>query len=56
MTELEICTMDWLAKAFALPEEFLNSSNGSGVGMIQNTASDATFVAILAARGRAVEV
>ncbi|EJW78319.1 hypothetical protein WUBG_10773 [Wuchereria bancrofti] len=46
---------NWLAKALELPEEFLNTENGSGIGIIQNTASDATYLAILAARGRAVE-
>ncbi|VDM96763.1 unnamed protein product [Thelazia callipaeda] len=55
MTELEISMMDWLAKALALPSEFLNSSTESGLGIIQNTASDATYIALLAARARAVE-
>uniref|UniRef100_A0AAF5Q1S0 Aromatic-L-amino-acid decarboxylase n=1 Tax=Wuchereria bancrofti TaxID=6293 RepID=A0AAF5Q1S0_WUCBA len=55
MTELEISMTNWLAKALELPEEFLNTENGSGIGIIQNTASDATYLAILAARGRAVE-
>lgn len=27
--------MDWLAKIIGLPEEFLNSSPGSGGGVIQ---------------------
>lgn len=55
MTELEACMMDWLAKALGLPDVFLNSKMGPGIGMIQNTASDATYLAILAARGLAIE-
>lgn len=50
-TELEIITMDWLGQMIGLPEEFLHSkSNGNGGGVIQTTASEATFVALLAAR------
>lgn len=49
-------SMDWIAKAIGLPEFFLNSDPGPGAGMIQSTASDATFVAILSARARAVAV
>lgn len=56
MTELELEMMNWLAKAFGIPEDFLSSQNSPGGGIIQNTASDATFIAILAARGKAVEV
>lgn len=56
MTELELRMTDWLAKAFGLPTAFLNEDSGRGAGIIQSTASDATFVAILAARGRIVEV
>uniref|UniRef100_A0AC34PZ61 Dopa decarboxylase n=1 Tax=Panagrolaimus sp. JU765 TaxID=591449 RepID=A0AC34PZ61_9BILA len=54
MTELEMVTTDWIAKVIGLPEFFLNSDPGPGAGMIQSTASDATFVAILSARARAV--
>ena len=35
MTELEMAVVDWLAKAFQLPQLFLNSSPGYGAGMIQ---------------------
>lgn len=43
--------MDWLGQMIALPDEFLHSkSNGNGGGVIQTTASEATFVALLAAR------
>jgi aromatic-L-amino-acid decarboxylase len=54
MTELEMAMTDWLAKATGLPDVFLSSHPGPGAGMIQNTASDATFVAILSARARAI--
>lgn len=56
MTELEILMTNWLAKALGLPAEFLNSKTGCGIGIIQTTASDATYIAILAARGRIIEV
>ncbi|KAH7639596.1 histidine decarboxylase [Dermatophagoides farinae] len=50
-TELEIIVMDWLGQMIGLPDEFLHSqSNGNGGGVIQTTASEATFVALLAAR------
>uniref|UniRef100_A0A1I8BZ92 Aromatic-L-amino-acid decarboxylase n=1 Tax=Meloidogyne hapla TaxID=6305 RepID=A0A1I8BZ92_MELHA len=55
MTELEMAMTDWLAKAIGLPHQFWNSDPGPGVGMIQSTASDATLVALLAARARAVK-
>uniref|UniRef100_A0A0N5A4U4 Aromatic-L-amino-acid decarboxylase n=1 Tax=Parastrongyloides trichosuri TaxID=131310 RepID=A0A0N5A4U4_PARTI len=55
MTELEMSMTDWLAKSLQLPEYFLNSNDGPGAGIIQNTASDATLVAILSARARAVK-
>lgn len=56
MTELEMIMTDWLAKAIGLPECFFNSDSGPGAGMIQSTASDATLVALLSARARAVNV
>jgi aromatic-L-amino-acid/L-tryptophan decarboxylase len=46
-TELEQVTMDWLRQMIGLPEEF--------VGVIQDTASTATLVALLSARERATE-
>ncbi|EFO23293.2 aromatic L-amino acid decarboxylase [Loa loa] len=55
MTELEISMTNWLAKVLKLPAEFLNTESGFGVGIIQSTASEATYMAILAARGRTVE-
>ncbi|KAI6216029.1 Aromatic-L-amino-acid decarboxylase [Aphelenchoides besseyi] len=54
MTELEMKMTDWLATAIGLPDCFRNSDPGPGAGIIQCTASDATFVAILAARSRIV--
>lgn len=51
-TELEMVMMDWLAKMIALPDHFLFSSKGKGGGVIQGTASEATLVALLAARNR----
>lgn len=56
MTELEMKMTDWIATAIGLPDFFKNSDPGKGAGMIQCTASDSTFVAILAARARAVTV
>ncbi|XP_064648973.1 aromatic-L-amino-acid decarboxylase-like [Lineus longissimus] len=47
-TELEVVMMDWLGKMLNLPEAFL--SGGKGGGVIQGTASEATLVALLAAR------
>ncbi|KAJ1372773.1 hypothetical protein KIN20_035021, partial [Parelaphostrongylus tenuis] len=43
MTELEMATLDWLVDVLALPEHF------------KCTASDATFIAIISARAKAVE-
>ncbi|GBL93386.1 Aromatic-L-amino-acid decarboxylase [Araneus ventricosus] len=51
-TELEMVMMDWLGKALQLPEHFLFESKGAGGGVIQGTASEATLVALLAARSR----
>ena len=56
MTELEMAVLDWVARAAGLPSFFLNSDPGPGCGVIQCTASDATLVAILAARARIVSV
>ena len=46
-TELETRMLDWCRQAFALPDIF------DGNGVIQGTASEATLVALLAARERA---
>ena len=49
-TEIEMLTMDWLAKAFGLPCSMLWS--GSGGGVMQPTATEAMIVTALAARTR----
>ncbi|XP_044149425.1 aromatic-L-amino-acid decarboxylase-like isoform X2 [Bufo gargarizans] len=49
-TELETVMLDWLGKAIDLPEQFLAGTNGEGGGVIQGTASEATLMALLAAR------
>jgi len=48
-------TLDWLVKMCDLPEVFLHSHPGSGGGVIQCTASDATLAALLAAKHKALE-
>uniref|UniRef100_A0AAR2LJR2 Aromatic-L-amino-acid decarboxylase n=1 Tax=Pygocentrus nattereri TaxID=42514 RepID=A0AAR2LJR2_PYGNA len=54
-TELETVMLDWLGKMLNLPEEFLAGTKGKGGGVIQGTASEATLVALLAARCRMVK-
>ena len=55
-TELEMIVMDWLGKMIGLPEEFLHSKTKSlGGGVIQTTASEATFVCLLAGRTEAIK-
>lgn len=49
-TELETVMLDWLGKMIGLPELFLAGSKGEGGGVIQGTASEATLMALLAAR------
>uniref|UniRef100_A0A8C8D3Z7 Aromatic-L-amino-acid decarboxylase n=1 Tax=Oncorhynchus tshawytscha TaxID=74940 RepID=A0A8C8D3Z7_ONCTS len=55
-TELETVMMDWLGKMLKLPEDFIAGTHGQGGGVIQGTASEATLVALLAARCRAVRM
>ena len=50
-TELETHVLDWLIEALDLPARF--RSDGSGGGVIQDSASSATLCALLAARERA---
>jgi aromatic-L-amino-acid decarboxylase len=50
-TELETHVLDWAARMLDLPEKFHSTASGGGV--IQDTASSATLVAMLAARERA---
>nr|BAA95568.1 dopa decarboxylase [Tenebrio molitor] len=53
-TELEVVMLDWLGKMIGLPDEFLACSGGKGGGVIQGTASEATLVALLGAKARAI--
>ncbi|TRY99205.1 hypothetical protein DNTS_028954 [Danionella cerebrum] len=55
-TELETVMMDWLGKMLKLPEDFLAGTEGQGGGVIQGTASEATLVALLAARSRIIKL
>ncbi|XP_060637502.2 aromatic-L-amino-acid decarboxylase-like [Anolis sagrei] len=52
-TELEMVVLDWLGKMIDLPPKFL-AKNGQGGGVIQGTASEATLVAMLAARTKTI--
>lgn len=54
-TELEVIVMDWLGKLLDLPKSFLHSTDGNGGGIIQGSASESIFVAVLAAREQAVK-
>lgn len=49
-TEVETLMLDWLAQLCGLPDRFLSTRAGGGV--IQDSASSASLVAILAARER----
>lgn len=51
LTEVEQVVLDWLVRALDLPKTFL--SDGPGGGVIQDTASTATFTALVAALHRA---
>ena len=53
VTEVEQVVLDWFAEALGLPAAF--RSDGPGGGVIQDTASTATFTAILSALHRASE-
>jgi aromatic-L-amino-acid/L-tryptophan decarboxylase len=50
-TELEQRVLDWLAQALGLPERFRLA--GPGGGVIQDTASSAMVLAVIAALHRA---
>jgi aromatic-L-amino-acid decarboxylase len=52
-TELETHVLDWVAGMLDLPDKF--RSDGSGGGVIQDSASSATLCALLAARERATD-
>ena len=51
-TELETLVLDWMQELLDLPQRF-RSTSATGGGVIQGTASEATLVAMLAARWRA---
>ncbi|WP_210437547.1 pyridoxal-dependent decarboxylase [Nocardioides xinjiangensis] len=51
VTEVEQAVLDWFGEALGLPAAF--RSDGPGGGVIQDTASTATFTALLAALHRA---
>lgn len=53
LTEVEQVVLDWLVDALGLPSTF--RSDGPGGGVIQDTASTATFTALLSALHRASE-
>ncbi|XP_016362411.1 aromatic-L-amino-acid decarboxylase-like [Sinocyclocheilus anshuiensis] len=55
-TELETVMLDWLGKMLKLPEDFLAGTEGRGGGVIQGTASEATLIALLAARSKIVKL
>ena len=52
-TEVETQVLDWLVHALGLPDKFLSTSAGGGV--LQDTASSAALVALVAARERATQ-
>ncbi len=54
-TELETLVVDWLADLLDLPPHFRTDADGAGGGVIQDSASSAAVVAVLAARQRAGE-
>jgi hypothetical protein len=54
-TELEVVMLDWLGKMLDLPADFLACSGGKGGGVIQSTASEATLVALLGAKAKALK-
>jgi len=52
-TELEMRMLDWVAALSGLPARFRHDDPGPGGGVIQDSASSATLVALVAARERA---
>lgn len=52
-TELEMRMLDWVAELCGLPAMFRHDDAGPGGGVIQDSASSGTLVALLAARERA---
>jgi aromatic-L-amino-acid decarboxylase len=52
-TELEVVTLDWLAKLLHLPERLQSGAPGPGGGVIQGSAGEAAIVVLLAATRQA---
>ncbi|KAK7982009.1 Aromatic-L-amino-acid decarboxylase [Apiospora saccharicola] len=52
VTELETIVMDWLAKAFALPDCYMSTGPTHGGGVIHGTASEAIATVLVAARDK----
>lgn len=53
--ELEVIVLDGLAKLLDIPKFYLSSSEGNGGGILQDSASEAMLVAVIAAREDAVD-
>jgi aromatic-L-amino-acid decarboxylase len=53
-TELETLMLDWMQELLGLPDRYRSTSETGG-GVIQGTASEATLVAMLAARWRVTD-
>lgn len=51
-TEVEMRMLDWFVELLGLPEHLRHDHHGPGGGVLQDSASSATLVALLAARGR----
>ncbi len=50
-TEVEMRVLDWFVELLGLPEHLRHDHDGPGGGVLQDSASSATLVAMLAARG-----
>uniref|UniRef100_A0A7E4ZZ90 ANK_REP_REGION domain-containing protein n=1 Tax=Panagrellus redivivus TaxID=6233 RepID=A0A7E4ZZ90_PANRE len=58
MTELEVGVINWLGRLYNLPEAFLfqgNVDQSPGGGSFQESASDAIFICLLAARNKKIK-
>ena len=51
-TEVEMRMLDWFVELLGLPDHFRHDHDGPGGGVLQDSASSATLVALLAARWR----
>lgn len=52
VTELETIVLDWMAKAFGLPDCYLSTGPTNGGGVIHGTASEAIATVLVAARDK----